>query len=80
MSADGKHKYYVYEKNATPTPTPESTPEPTPTPSAKTIPDTGLDDVSGNAAAITGAGLLGLLGIAGLNFKRRKELKDDSSK
>lgn len=83
MSADGKHKYYVYEKNATPTPTPTptaTTPTPTPTSSAKTIPDTGLDDVSGNAAAITGAGLLGLLGIAGLNFKRRKELKDDSSK
>lgn len=82
MSADGKHKYYVYEKNATPTPTPTPTPTSTPEPtsSAKTIPDTGLDDASGNAAAITGAGLLGLLGIAGLNFKRRKELKDDSSK
>ena len=87
MSEDGKHKYYVYEKNATPTPTPTATPTPTPTtptptptPSAKTIPDTGLDDAVSNAASLAGAGLLGLLGIAGLNFKRRKELKDDSSK
>jgi surface repeat SSSPR-51 protein len=120
MSEDGKHKSYIYKKNATPTPTPtdnydktltddnstSSTPTSnakeipqtltddnstssttddnstlsTPTSNAKEIPQAGVDDRSGNAATIAGAGLLGLLGISGLNFKRRKDSQDDSSK
>lgn len=72
MSPDGKHKYYVYDKKTTPTETTEQ-------PSAKLIPQTGIDDGSGNVAAATGAGLLGLLGAAGFNFKRRKDLKKDDA-
>lgn len=76
MSADGKHKFYVYDKAADPVqPTPE---QPTATPSAKSLPATGVDGLSGNATSVAGAGLLGMLGLAGLNFKRRKNLKKDS--
>ena len=80
MSADGKHKYYIYEKvAATADPTTPAATTPTQTASsAKNIPQTGLDMSSSTTLSALGISLMTALGLTGL-FKRfrRKQQTDD---